>query len=126
MWTVEEFRTTYPAFADSAKYSDAEIQNHHDIALEVIGDDGTKLSGIMCDLYTAHSLALSHAANTGGGVVAGSGTSSVSSKSVGSVSVSYENTTSQVLSGSTSWFALTLWGKQLLELRKMKPAALQL
>lgn len=111
---IATFRADFPEFANVTTYPDAQINFYAGLAesllpLCVWGD--TKPYAV--ELYVAHEITLAAqnvAAAANGGSPGGSG-GPASSKTVGSVSVSYDsNVTSEKDAG---WWNMTTYGKQL-------------
>lgn len=125
---ITEFRTQFPEFQDAAKYPDAQLTFWSTIAeLQVSVDAWKSMRPCGVKLYVAHEVTLAaqnvSAANVGG--TPGSQGGIANSKTVGSVSVGYDaSTTTEKDAG---WWNLTNYGKQYYRLLKMFGAgALQL
>lgn len=97
-----QFRLTFPEFNDIARFPTAQINFYFGLAafqvpLSVFGPD---VLPFVSNLFVAHNLALTMSSASG----------PVSSKSVGSVSVSYDtNATNEQDAG---WYNSTIYGKQ--------------
>ncbi len=110
---IADFRSNFPEFANTTAYPDSQITFWASVAEKMVNQN------VWCDmystgvqLYVAHELVLARqnvlSANTGG--LPGQGGGIASSKTVGSVSVSYDpNTTTEKDAG---WWNLTNYGKQ--------------
>lgn len=112
---IAQFRIDFPEFADSAVYTDGMIAFWDGIAAKSV--DATRWGDLYSQgvaLFVAHNITLQSRSIAGGGAgVAGA----VASKSVGSVSVSYDNAIAQ-LSNAGQW-ALTIYGQQYLQLARL-------
>lgn len=117
---IPAFRTEFPEFSDTTVYPTAQITFWAGVAEKMV------LRNIWCDmwetgvkLYVAHEITLA-AQNAKAGAIGGTPGSSggiASSKTVGSVSVSYDSAnTSEKDAG---WWNLTTYGKQFYRLVKM-------
>lgn len=115
-----QFRLDFPEFADTVRYPDSQITFWATIAelqtsSDVFGDMYTQA----VKLYVAHEITLaaqSKAAGAAGGVPGSQG-GIANSKTVGSVTVSYDSqSTSEKNAG---WWNLTNYGKQYFRLLRM-------
>lgn len=114
--SVDQFRAIFRSFRDTDKYSDAEVSywiSQAILALDVnrwgqFYDQGLRL-------YVAHMLAVNGWAETRSGGLVGSGI--VSSRSVGGVSVGYDNQFGSE-EGAGNW-NMTVWGQQYIRLAKL-------
>lgn len=93
MPTIAQFRNDFPAFADTLRYPDAQIDFRLDLAAALLDEKRLgKRFVYLVELFVAHYLALfdadSRAAKTGGAVGVNHGV--LSSKSVDKLSVSYD------------------------------------
>ena len=116
---VAQFRLDFPEFADDAVYTDSMIGFWDGIAQKMV--DVTRWGDLYSQgiaLFVAHNIAL-QARNVAGSGSGGSGfvTGAVSQKSVGDVSVSYDNNIAK-LDNAGQW-ALTIYGQQYLQLARM-------
>lgn len=116
MVTVASFRADFPEFADATRYPDTRVQFWLTLAykrLNVVRWADLLDYGV--ELFTAHNLALAPRLGAGGSAGApGLTTGLQTSKSVGSVSVSYDVSTG-VVEGGGNW-NLTAYGVQWLQL----------
>lgn len=117
---IEQFRLNFPEFSDVTRYPDSQIDFWSCIAMAQVN---ACVWGAMywkgVQLYTAHEIALAaqNAQTAASGGVPGTGGGIASSKTVGSVSVSYDpNTTTEKDAG---WWNLTNYGKQFYRLAMM-------
>lgn len=116
---VAQFRLDFPEFADDAVYTDHMVNFWAGIGVELIDlDRWGNLFTQGQSLFVAHNLVIQRR-NMSGAASGGSGMSFgvVSSKSVGSVSVSYDN--SLVVMPNAGQWALTVYGLQYLQLARM-------
>jgi hypothetical protein len=117
--TADTFRSQFPEFEDTAKYSDARISFWIGVAYQMLNASilGDSLDFIAM-LYVAHNMAIQArnilSADTG---IPGAGSGVVSSKSVGPMSVSYD-TEKTTLEGAGSYNS-TIYGVQFIELIRM-------
>lgn len=117
---IPTFRTEFPEFADSSVYPDAQITFWATVAeAQVLLNIWGALQTQGVKLYVAHEITLAQqnfkAASNGG--VPGSSGGIANSKTVGSVSVSYDsNSTSEKDAG---WWNLTTYGKQFYRLARI-------
>jgi hypothetical protein len=130
--TVGQFRIDYPAFADTARFSDAEIQYWINIACSppnisyaINPDRWGQFFILGLNLFVAHNLAVADMMKqragppgTGTGPGGSYGYSSLvgagvpASKSVNGVSVSYDTSNGQ--EANAGWWGMTPWGNQYL------------
>lgn len=116
-----QFRKDFPEFADPVKYPDSQITFWGSVAEKLVSLDawGIDMRPTGVELYVAHEITLAgqnSAAGANGGVPGSSG-GIASSKTVGSVSVSYDSAnTSEKDAG---WWNLTTYGKQYIRLARM-------
>jgi hypothetical protein len=116
---VEDFRNTFPEFSNVGVYTNARISYWSDLAEDRLNKNRLqKLYWNAVYLYTAHYLVLQQrdirAAENG--EIPGLLMGVASSKSVGSVSVSYSNIVSWADAG---FWSLTTYGLQLYDLMQM-------
>ena len=114
------FRSEFPEFASTVKYPDAQLDFWASIAeKQTVQTIWLDLYPFAVKLYVAHEIVLAYQnaqASSSGGVPGQSGGIS-SSKSVGSVSVSYDqNLTAEKNAG---WWNLTRYGQQYIRLARM-------
>lgn len=114
------FRTEFPEFASTVKYPDAQLDFWASIAeKQTVQTIWLDLYPFAVKLYVAHEIVLASQnvqASSSGGYPGQSG-GIAASKSVGSVSVSYDqNTTTEKNAG---WWNLTNYGKQYFRLSRM-------
>lgn len=110
---ITAFRAAFPEFADATTYPDAMINFWAGLAATLVQPlPATAPSTQLLDLYVAHAITL--AANNAKAVAAGGSPGIAggitSSKSVGSVSISYD--TNAGLQNGAGWFNLTVYGRQ--------------
>lgn len=111
--TPTTFRVAFPEFADAVKYPDPQVQFYIDLSGKMMnaGRWG-ELLDFGAQLFVAHNLALQRAriltANAGG--TPGQAKGIQTSKSVGSVSVSYD--ASSVTEEGAGHWNLTIYGQQ--------------
>lgn len=117
MLSPADFRAVFPEF-DISRYPDARVQFYLDLSYSSLNPQvwGQRLDAA-AGLHTAHQLTLAGPTVSGGGSGGASsgprlGTGLVASKSIGGVSVSYDNNAGQVDRGGA--FNLTNYGKQFL------------
>jgi hypothetical protein len=117
---IADFRTQFPEFSDVAVYPDALINAWAAVAERmVVLNVWTTSWTFGCQLYVAHEITLAaqnqKAASVGGtpGVSGGI----ASSKTVGSVSVTYDASSTTEKDGG--WWNLTNYGKQYLRLARI-------
>lgn len=114
---VSTFRSTFPAFSDTATYPDAQVESLIDLAGEQMVSK--RWSGAIKEraiaLFVAHHLVLDAKADAGGtpGTVQGPATS----KSIAGVSVSYD--LSNVTHERGGYWNTTSYGIQFLRLARM-------
>jgi len=117
---IATFRAAFPAFADSSRYPNAQITLFGTVAeLMTNKDRWGDMWTFGVSLYVAHELTLeaqSTAAAQNGGVPGGQ-SGATASKAVGSVSVSYDTTSSA--EKNAGWWNLTTYGKQYFRLLRM-------
>lgn len=120
MVTVTDFRAAFPEFSDLSRYPDAQITFWMNFATAMVNPCrwGTQTAmGIY--LYTAHEITLAAqsviAAQNGG--APGSQAGIANSKTVGSVTVGYDSTTTA--EKNAGWYNLTNYGKQFFRLMRM-------
>lgn len=115
-----QFRLNFPEFADTARYPEAQITFWSSIGeICLIKDRWSTLYDQGMQLFVAHNITLAAQNSKAGaaGGVPGVTSGPVSSKSVGSVSVSYD---SQAIAEANAgeWNA-TSYGRQLIRLARM-------
>jgi len=114
------FRTDFPEFADGARFPNSTINFWSGLGEQLISED--RFGGMYTqavELFTAHNIVLAAgnvAASTAGGLPGGS-SGPVSSKAVGSVSVSYDN--SGVMLPSAGHWNQTTYGRQYIQLVRL-------
>lgn len=117
---IATFRQDFPEFTDPSRYPDAQITfwstvAEKNLSLDRFGD----MWPLAVELYTAHEITLAaqsvQAAGQGG--APGSQGGVAQSKTVGSVSVTYD--TQNTSEKDAGWWNLTVYGKQLYRLIKM-------
>jgi hypothetical protein len=136
--TVGGFRITFPAFADSARFTDAEIQYWIDQACSppnstpaINKDRWGQFYELGLSLWVAHNLAVQDmlAQRAGMPGMGGSmyistpltGSGVASSKSVDGVSISYDNQIG--MEHDAGWWGSTPWGNQFLYYLRMAGSA---
>lgn len=107
------FRVDFPEFSDAVRFPDSTIIFWSDLGAELISADrygGTFTKAV--ELFTAHNIVLAagNAASAASGGLPGQTVGLVSSKAVGSVSVSYD-TSSAMIPGAGHWNK-TIYGQQ--------------
>lgn len=112
--TIAEFRAKFPEFASDTTYPDESVQFYLDLAdtlLSITAWRGLREFGIA--LYTAHNLALDRQSflSSQAGGAPGVNLGILSSKAVGAVSASYDNTAGMD-ELAASW-NLTSYGKRI-------------
>lgn len=121
---IADFRAKMPAFADAAKFPDAVVQMYLDLAAVALDPARWgQFFDLGQRLFVAHWLSLD-AANTkaaAGGIPGQSGVTA--SKSVGSVSVSYDNTVGR--DPKNAAWNLTTYGSQFATFARMAGAGPQ-
>jgi len=130
--TVGQFRIDFPAFADTARFTDAEIQYYINIACSPPNMSYAlnerrwgQFFSLGLNLWVAHNLAVADmmvqkAGPPGTGYGPGGsygytplvGSGVATSKSVNGVSVSYDNSIG--MEANAGWWGLTPWGNQFL------------
>lgn len=116
---IAQFRIDFPEFADDAVYTDGMVSFWDGIAQKSV--DVTRWGDLYTQgisLFVAHNIALqarsiAGSGSGGAGFVAGA----ISQKSIGDVSVSYDNEITK-LDNAGQW-ALTIYGQQYLQLARM-------
>ena len=116
---VAQFRLDFPEFASETFYTDSMVNFWASIAEQMV--DVSRWGGMYTmgiSLYVAHNLVIQRR-NIAGATAGTSGLSTgvMSSKSVGSVSVSYDNQI--VTMPNAGQWALTVYGLQYLQLARM-------
>lgn len=140
--TVGQFRIDYPAFADTNRFTDAEIQFYIDIACAppnmsyaINQHRWGQFFYLGLNLFVAHNLAVAdmmqQRAGSPGGLAGGPGYSVTytplvgsgvaTSKSVNGVSVSYDQSIG--MEKDAGWWGLTPWGNQFLYYLRLAGAA---
>lgn len=118
---IAQFRTNFPEFADAAKFPAGPIAFWSGLGEKLISSDRFGSAyGEAVALFTAHNLvlAIGNARTAAGGGIPGRGAGgAVSSKSVGSVSVSYD-TASSMEDGAGHW-NLTTYGQQYVSMARL-------
>lgn len=110
------FRANFPEFGDTIRYSDGMITFWADMGAKLISAERFgNLYDEALSLFTAHNITLAAANNAGGSP--GQGSALVSSKAVGSVSVSYDTTAT--LEKDAGHYNQTSYGKQYMQLARM-------
>ena len=109
---IGAFRQAFPEFADASVYPDAQISFWATLGSSQVSSQvfGTYYPQVLF-LYVAHQLALAGGVNGAGG---STGAGVVASKTVGSVSVSYDTT--NPAERDAGWWNLTKYGKQYIRL----------
>lgn len=117
---IAAFRSAFPEFADLSRYPDSQVTFWSGVAEKQVKAslwDNMYTTGVM--LYTAHEITLAaqnaRAGNIGG--VPGSTAGPTNSKTVGSVTVSYD--TQQAQEKDAGYWNLTSYGKQFIRLARM-------
>lgn len=119
-FVIATFRETFPEFADIVKYPDAMITFWSALATAQVNCNRWRTQTLMgISLYTAHELVLA-AQNQKAGVIGGSPgqqAGPANSKTVGSVTASYDaSTTTEKDAG---YWNLTTYGKQFIRLARI-------
>lgn len=117
---IGKFRTAFPEFADTVRYTDATIEFWATVA------EAQVLQKIWCHLWTqgvmlyvAHEITLAsqnYQAGSVGGIPGISG-GVPNNKTVGSVTVGYDSTSTA--EKDAGWWNLTNYGKQFIRLARM-------
>jgi hypothetical protein len=120
MFSVANFRAAFPEFADTARYPDEQLNFWSSIAIAQVNSDrwGAQTdTGVM--LYVAHEVTLAAQSQASGviGGTPGGQSGPVNSKTVGSVSVSYD--TAQAAEKDAGHWNLTVYGKQFFHLARI-------
>jgi hypothetical protein len=117
---IGQFRASFPEFADIVRYPDSQLNFWASLAEAQVSARrwGTQtFMGVF--LYVAHEVTLSaqnqNAANVGG--VPGGTSGPVNSKTVGSVTASYD--TAQTAEKDAGYWNLTVYGKQFIRLARL-------
>jgi hypothetical protein len=119
--SVPEFRAAFPAFSNTQIYSDATVAfwlNRAQTMPVIDADRWGQFYQFGIGLWTAHILTLGGAMGSRGGPMIGSGVPG--SKSVGGVSISYDNSIGQ--EQDAGWYALTPYGNAFLRYLRMAGA----
>ena len=121
---IGAFRTEFPEFADTTVYPTTQITFWAGVAeLMVLESVWTTMRTAGVKLYVAHEITLAaqnaKAGKTGG--VPGTAGGTANSKTVGSVSVSYDTTSTS--EKDAGWWNLTIYGKQFIRLARIFGAA---
>lgn len=116
----QTFRTDIPAFADEAKYPDAQVNFYLGLGNKLLNETRwADLRDYGLELFVAHNLVLaamdSESSETGD--VPGTNTGAVASMAVDKVNISYDNTAS--LEPNAGHWNLTTYGKQFIRLARM-------
>ncbi len=114
------FRQAFPEFADLARYPDSQLDFWSELAEAQVLECRWKTmrtKGIY--LYVAHEITLAGQNQKAGviGGVPGGASGPANSKTVGSVTVSYD--TQQTAEKDGGWWNLTIYGKQFLRLARI-------
>ena len=118
-FTIAQFRLDFPEFGDDTVYTDSMITFWSDLGQELndplwYNNDTVYVSVI--SLFTAHQITLQAndiaQSGAGGGAGITPTTGSVSEKTVGSVSVSYDSSSSNYNQYGAAFWNLTSYGKQ--------------
>lgn len=120
MTTVAAFRTSFPEFASTANYPDAQVQFWLDVAAKLLNPDRWyDLIDQGAMLFTAHHLVIQRRDLQGAaaGVIPGEIKGAIASKSVDKVSVSYANGTAMYQ--DAGFWNLTTYGLQYWNLVRM-------
>lgn len=120
VFTIAAFRDAFPEFADTAKYSDGMITFWSTFATAQVNRNRWRSQTLMgISLYTAHEITLA-AQNQKAGVIGGTPGQQLgpaNSKTVGSVTASYDaSTTTEKDAG---YWNLTTYGKQFFRLSRI-------
>lgn len=114
------FRTDFPEFADSVRFTDSTITFWSGLGEQLISADRF---GVMhtqaVELFAAHNIVLAAgnvAASSAGGLPGGS-SGAVQSKAVGSVNVSYD--TSGAMENNAGHWNQTTYGRQYIQLARL-------
>lgn len=127
-FSVSQFRSDFPEFASATTFPDSMVTFWSGLGLNLISDT---LFGVLYDqaieLFTAHNITMAaqnRAAVTAGSLPGATG-GAIASKSIGSVSVSYNNQ-SVMLANAGHWNQ-TVYGRQYIQLvRMVSPGVMQL
>lgn len=120
MFVVATFRAAFPEFTDITRYPDGMLNFWAGLATAQVNVNrwGSQAdNGIM--LYVAHEITLA-AQNQKAGVIGGvpgGASGPTNSKTVGSVTVSYD--TQQTAEKDAGWWNLTIYGKQFIRLARI-------
>lgn len=122
MFDKAAFRAAFPEFADTARYPDAMLDFWSGIGERLMFPQQHRWDTVYdygLQLFVAHNITLAaqNVAASGSGSVPGNISGPTSSKSVGSVSVSYD-TASSIEPNAGHW-NLTTYGKMLIHLARM-------
>ena len=118
---IAQFRADFPEFSSATTYPDSMITFWSEFGEELIDEEWVgAVYSKMISLYVAHNITLQAAnvaaSNASGGVMTPT-SGAASQESVGSVSVSYDSSSSQV--EGAEFFNLTIYGKQYWKYVKM-------
>lgn len=117
---IVKFRADFPEFADTLRFPDSTISFWSGMGEQLISTD--RFGGLYVqalELFTAHNITLAAgnvAASSGGGLPGGA-SGAIASKTVGSVSVSYDNANA-ILPNAGHWNQ-TVYGRQYIQLARL-------
>ena len=122
MFDKASFRAAFPEFADNARYPDAMLDFWSGIGERLMFPQQHRWDTVYdygLQLFVAHNITLAaqNAASGASGGVPGSVSGPISSKAVGSVSVSYDS--ASTIEPSAGHWNLTSYGKSLIHLARM-------
>lgn len=117
---IVQFRIDFPEFSDNVRFTDAMLNFWAGVGENLISEErfGTSYTYAL-SLFLAHNivLAATNEASADAGGIAGGSAGAIQSKTVGSVSVSYD-TASSMLPNAGHWNQ-TIYGRQYLQLVKL-------
>lgn len=120
MFDKAAFRAAFPEFADTVRYPDAMLNFWAGIGERLlIAHRWAAVYDYGLQLFVAHNITLAaqNAASGASGGVPGSASGPISSKAVGSVSVSYDS--ASTIEPNAGHWNLTSYGKSLIHLARM-------
>lgn len=119
-FNIGAFRTAFPEFADKVKYPESMISLWSGLALTQVNQNAWKNQYMLgVQLYTAHELVLAaqNVASAQVGGTPGQQGGIAQSKNIGSVSVSYDATSTN--EKDAAYWNLSTYGKQFIRLARL-------
>lgn len=120
------FRTLFREFSNTTKYPTAAVSSWYSVSLSLLKEDAFNDAEYARALFVAHNLALQDqaiAATTTGGAP-GYNDGAVSSKSIGSASVSYD--TGSSVYQDAGWYNQTSYGRRLYGMIRLCAGCIQI